>query len=71
MLAKADDLLFKPFIYNTFIFLLRLLDDYNESIKGVMQKLVRKSVPNQITYIGELLQGSQYSPKMVRVGLLI
>ena len=31
-----------------------------------MERLVRKSSPNQLTYIGELLQGSEFSPKMVR-----
>ena len=49
------------------MFLYRLLDDYNESMKGVMNRLVRKSSPNQLTYIGELLQGSEFSPKMVRI----
>lgn len=51
----------KPYIY-----FVRLLDDYNESMTGVMEKLVRKSNPNQLTYIGELLSGSDFSPKMVR-----
>ena len=41
-----------------------LLDDYKASMKGVMDKLVRKSSPNQLTYIGELLAGSEFSPKM-------
>ena len=45
--------------------LLRLVDDYNDAMNGVKRRLVRKSVPNQLTYIGELLQGTQFSPKMV------
>lgn len=41
-----------------------LVDDYNEAVDGVIKRLIRKSVPNQLTYIGELLQGTEFSPKM-------
>ncbi|ESO92753.1 hypothetical protein LOTGIDRAFT_120396 [Lottia gigantea] len=39
-------------------------DDYIESIEGVKDKLLRKSEPSKLTFIGELLSGRTFSPKM-------
>lgn len=39
-------------------------DDYLESVEGMMTHLVRQSEPNKLTYIGELLGGRSFSPKM-------
>lgn len=43
-----------------------LHDMYKESIKGVKEHLVRKSVPNDLVYVGELPYGLHggFSPKM-------
>ncbi|XP_022245459.1 endoplasmic reticulum mannosyl-oligosaccharide 1,2-alpha-mannosidase-like isoform X2 [Limulus polyphemus] len=41
-----------------------LKEDYMEAIEGVMKNLVRKSKPNQLVFVGELLNGKKYSPKM-------
>ena len=40
-----------------------LLEDWLESVKGVQEKLVRQTKPNNYTFVGELLSDS-YSPKM-------
>ncbi|XP_076320901.1 endoplasmic reticulum mannosyl-oligosaccharide 1,2-alpha-mannosidase-like isoform X2 [Tachypleus tridentatus] len=41
-----------------------LKEDYMEAIEGVMKNLVHKSKPNQLVFVGELLNGKKYSPKM-------
>lgn len=43
-----------------------LYDMYTEAMKGVKHLLVRKSVPNELVFVGELPYGSQgsFSPKM-------
>ncbi|XP_076352000.1 endoplasmic reticulum mannosyl-oligosaccharide 1,2-alpha-mannosidase-like [Tachypleus tridentatus] len=41
-----------------------LKEDYMEAIEGVMKNLVRKSQPKQLVFVGELLSGRNYSPKM-------
>jgi len=41
-----------------------LRDDYNTSINGVRNLLVRHSKPNNLLYVGELLNGSDFKPKM-------
>lgn len=43
----------------------RLKDDYVEAIGGIMKHLVKQSYPNKLTFVGELLSGRSYSPKMV------
>ncbi|KAL8606289.1 hypothetical protein ACOMHN_024185 [Nucella lapillus] len=39
-------------------------DDYLAAMKGVEEKLVRKSEPSKLTFVGELLSGRNFSPKM-------
>ncbi|CAH2316853.1 endoplasmic reticulum mannosyl-oligosaccharide 1,2-alpha-mannosidase [Pelobates cultripes] len=39
------------------------LEDYNQAIEGVKKNLLRKSAPNQLTFVGELSHG-HFSPKM-------
>ncbi|XP_076093606.1 endoplasmic reticulum mannosyl-oligosaccharide 1,2-alpha-mannosidase-like isoform X1 [Mytilus galloprovincialis] len=39
-------------------------DDYKEAVDGMRSQLVRQSEPNKLTYIGELLGGRSFSPKM-------
>lgn len=39
-------------------------EDYIEAVEGIMSQLVRKSEPNKLTYVGELLGGRSFSPKM-------
>lgn len=41
-----------------------LKDDYLAAIESVRDNLVRKSVPNQLLFVGEL-KGRHFSPKMV------
>ncbi|XP_054714312.1 endoplasmic reticulum mannosyl-oligosaccharide 1,2-alpha-mannosidase-like [Uloborus diversus] len=41
-----------------------LKDDYLEAIDGISKHLVRKSYPNKYVFVGELLSGRSYSPKM-------
>ncbi|GFO45639.1 mannosyl-oligosaccharide 1,2-alpha-mannosidase [Plakobranchus ocellatus] len=38
--------------------------DFEESYQGVKSKLVRRSEPNKLLFIGELLAGRNFSPKM-------
>ncbi|XP_060595880.1 endoplasmic reticulum mannosyl-oligosaccharide 1,2-alpha-mannosidase-like isoform X2 [Ruditapes philippinarum] len=39
-------------------------NDYLEAVQGMKTHLVRKSEPSKLTYIGELLSGRNFSPKM-------
>jgi len=42
-----------------------LRDDYNMSVAGVQSKLVRKTVPNNLLFVGEILSGGKdFKPKM-------
>lgn len=41
-----------------------LRDDFVEAMDGVMSLLKRESHPNKLVYIGELLHGQTFSPKM-------
>lgn len=43
-----------------------LYEMYSEAMKGVRNRLVRKSVPNGLVFVGELPYGSNgaFSPKM-------
>ena len=43
-----------------------LKNDYNESMGGVMSKLVKRTVPNNLLFIGEILGGGKenFKPKM-------
>lgn len=43
-----------------------LYDMYEEAMKGVRHRLVRKSIPNGLVFVGELPYGSEgsFSPKM-------
>ena len=43
----------------------RFRDDYVDAMKGVKEKLVRQSEPSKLTFVGELLNGRNFSPKMV------
>lgn len=45
----------------------RFKEYYKEAMNGVIEHLVKKSVPNQLTYVGEM-HGSEFSPKMVIMG---
>ncbi|XP_046566633.1 endoplasmic reticulum mannosyl-oligosaccharide 1,2-alpha-mannosidase-like [Haliotis rubra] len=39
-------------------------DDYVEAIAGMKEKLVRRSEPSKLLFVGELLSGRSFSPKM-------
>lgn len=39
-------------------------NDYVEAVEGMKKHLVRKSEPSKLTYIGELIGGQNFSPKM-------
>ncbi|XP_005106053.1 endoplasmic reticulum mannosyl-oligosaccharide 1,2-alpha-mannosidase [Aplysia californica] len=39
-------------------------DDFEESVRGMKNKLLRRSEPNKLLFIGELLNGRNFSPKM-------
>jgi len=42
-----------------------LKEDYNASIDGVMSKLVKRTVPNNLLFVGEILSGGKdFKPKM-------
>ena len=43
----------------------RYKDDYIAAIEGIKSELIRQSEPNKLTYVGELLGGRSFSPKMV------
>eukprot|EP00794_Sanderia_malayensis_P015672 gene15672-17252_t len=42
----------------------RFKDEYNRAIDGVMSTLMKRSSPNGLVFVGELLNGWTYSPKM-------
>lgn len=42
----------------------QMKQEYLTAMEGVMKLLVRKSFPNKLTYVGELLNGRSFSPKM-------
>lgn len=46
-------------------------NDYEEAMEAMSQKLWRTSEPNKFGFIGELLGGETYSPKMVTIFKLI
>uniref|UniRef100_A0A914RLQ1 alpha-1,2-Mannosidase n=1 Tax=Parascaris equorum TaxID=6256 RepID=A0A914RLQ1_PAREQ len=48
----------------------QLRDDYNKSMNAMERHLVRQSEPNKLTFVGEILPGGSYSPKMVKLYLL-
>ncbi|XP_077986058.1 endoplasmic reticulum mannosyl-oligosaccharide 1,2-alpha-mannosidase-like isoform X2 [Glandiceps talaboti] len=39
-------------------------EEYNSAVDGIQEKLLKESVPNGLTFIGELLSGNNFSPKM-------
>lgn len=41
-----------------------LIDDYKTAIEGVLSQLVRKTPTEKHTYIGELINGKEFKPKM-------
>lgn len=41
-----------------------LIEDYKDAIDGVMKNLVRHSEPNKLTFVGELMNGKNFKPKM-------
>ena len=43
----------------------RFKDDYLESIKGIREKLIRRTSPGGLLFVGEMLKGINFSPKMV------
>ena len=51
---------------NRFFYLFESLrDDYNASISGVRNLLVRHSKPNNLLFVGELINGIDFKAKMV------
>ena len=52
---------------NLHFFISRARDDYVEAIRGMEKHLMRETEPNKLTFIGELLNGRTFSPKMVRI----
>lgn len=58
--------LIKVWLQNQGSNLTYLHDMYEESMKGVKELLVKKSVPNGLVFVGELPYGpeSSFSPKM-------
>lgn len=49
---------------NHFLALDSLRDDYNASISGVKNLLVRHSKPNNLLFVGELINGNDFKAKM-------
>lgn len=43
----------------------RLKEDFLEAIEGISKQLWKKSGANNLGFIGELLRGTSFSPKMV------
>lgn len=43
----------------------RLLSDYKTAMESMKTKLLRYSEPSKLGFVGELLAGDTYSPKMV------
>ena len=43
----------------------RLKNEFVKAMDGVLSLLVKKTKPNGLTFVGELLTGRSYSPKMV------
>ncbi|GIY85248.1 endoplasmic reticulum mannosyl-oligosaccharide 1,2-alpha-mannosidase [Caerostris darwini] len=41
-----------------------LKEDYMQAVDGILKHLVKQSLPNKLTFVGELLSGRSYSPKM-------
>ncbi|GFW22873.1 endoplasmic reticulum mannosyl-oligosaccharide 1,2-alpha-mannosidase [Trichonephila clavipes] len=41
-----------------------LKEDYMEAVDGILKHLVKQSFPSKLTFVGELLSGRSYSPKM-------
>uniref|UniRef100_A0A914CU97 alpha-1,2-Mannosidase n=1 Tax=Acrobeloides nanus TaxID=290746 RepID=A0A914CU97_9BILA len=41
-----------------------LLEDYKKSMTSMIKLLLRQSEPNKLTFVGELLNGRNFSPKM-------
>ena len=48
----------------------RILDDYLAAYDGIKTHLIRRSQPSKLMYIGELLNGRTFSPKMVSFFIL-
>lgn len=48
-----------------------LREDYAQAMKGMESKLVRFSEPNKLTFVGELIGGKTYSPKMDHLACFI
>jgi hypothetical protein len=44
---------------------------HSQAMQGVRKHLLRKSVPHGLTYVGELLNGHEFSPKMVCHGVML
>lgn len=55
----------------TIFFCVRLRDDFVEAMDGVMSHLRRESHPSKLVYIGELLHGQTFSPKMVWICFVV
>jgi len=43
----------------------RVRDDFVAAVAGVKRQLIQRSEPNKLLFIGELLNGQSFSPKMV------
>ncbi len=46
-------------------------DDFLAAVAGIKTHLMRESQPSKLLYFGELLNGKNFSPKMVRVTIKI
>jgi hypothetical protein len=44
--------------------------DFESAMDGMKMHLVQRSEPNKLFFLGELLAGSSFSPKMVNFGTL-
>lgn len=52
---------------NVCIFVYSLKQDYMAAIEGIKTHLLKESEPSKLLYIGELLGGRSFSPKMVSI----
>ena len=57
--------LIKALKIKTLNLFLRLKQEYLTAVEGIRKLLVRKSKPNNLVFVGELLSGRSFSPKMV------
>ena len=61
--SEKTHIYFVDFIFLCYI---RFKDWFVASVEGMKKELIRTSKPDDLLYIGELLRGKNFSPKMVR-----